>query len=527
MAAAAEPLAYGQSEFELSGLTPVPGRVVRAPRVAESPAAFECRTVGLVRTNPGRPSGGNIVIGRVVHVYVRDGVVGERLHIDQGIGAIGRMGGRWYCTTRQRFEMPMGEARCGRRLCCPESGDSGARAGVTMGSVPSMEDILGPGACARAMGDRFERRDEQVRVAEAIDRAMEAAHLLGEAGTGVGKSFAYLAPSMVRCMERGEVVVIATNTIALQEQLVGKDIPLLRALLDPGAGERSCGVGAAPGAEPGEAARDGGDEGAGDSGGESGGGASGGVRPCLVKGRGNYLSIRRLRLASQRQDRLLADAASRRSLHVIEDWAYQTGDGTLSSLPPLERPGVWDRVQSDSGNCMGRKCPTHRQCFYQSARRAMERANLLVCNHALFFSDLALRMRGHGFLPRYDHVVIDEAHSAEEVASEHFGLSLSEGRVSHLLSTLYAPRQARGYLAHLALSVGSADEVDGTVRLVLEAEGACRAFFEAVGGLSDRLGEGGGRVRTPARIDNPLSPAMHELALRLGRLKASAKAEGR
>lgn len=390
-----------------------------------------------------------------------------------------------------------------------------------------MEDILGPGGLvARAMGDRFERRDEQVRVAEAIDRAMEArAHLLVEAGTGVGKSFAYLAPSMVRCMERGEVVVIATNTIALQEQLVGKDIPLLRALLDPGAGERSCGVGAAPGAEPGEAARDGGDEGAGDSGGESGGGASGGVRPCLVKGRGNYLSIRRLRLASQRQDRLLADAASRRSLHVIEDWAYQTGDGTLSSLPPLERPGVWDRVQSDSGNCMGRKCPTHRQCFYQSARRAMERANLLVCNHALFFSDLALRMRGHGFLPRYDHVVIDEAHSAEEVASEHFGLSLSEGRVSHLLSTLYAPRQARGYLAHLALSVGSADEVDGTVRLVLEAEGACRAFFEAVGGLSDRLGEGGGRVRTPARIDNPLSPAMHELALRLGRLKASAKAE--
>lgn len=110
VAAAAEPLAYGQSEFELSGLTPVPGRVVRAPRVAESPAAFECRTVGLVRTNPGRPSGGNIVIGRVVHVYVRDGVVGERLHIDQGIGAIGRMGGRWYCTTRQRFEMPMGEA---------------------------------------------------------------------------------------------------------------------------------------------------------------------------------------------------------------------------------------------------------------------------------------------------------------------------------------------------------------------------------------------------------------------------------
>ena len=113
VAGAAEPLAYGQSEFDLVGLTMAPSRVVRAPRVAESPIAFECRTEQVVRTNPGQPAGGNIVIGRVGHVFVRDEIVNERYHIDQGFGAIGRMGGKGYCRTRERFEMPMGRAALG------------------------------------------------------------------------------------------------------------------------------------------------------------------------------------------------------------------------------------------------------------------------------------------------------------------------------------------------------------------------------------------------------------------------------
>lgn len=109
VAGAAEALEYGESEFELVGLTPAPSRLVRPPRVAESPIAFECLTTQVVRTNPGVPHGGNIVIGRVVHVFVRDGLINERLHIDaEKLGAIGRMGGLGYCTTRDRFEMPMG-----------------------------------------------------------------------------------------------------------------------------------------------------------------------------------------------------------------------------------------------------------------------------------------------------------------------------------------------------------------------------------------------------------------------------------
>lgn len=108
---AAERLPPGASEFELAGLTPAPSRVVRPPRVLESPVSFECRTLQVVRTNPGVPDGGNVVIGQVVHIHVRDDLINQRLHIDaQRLDAIGRMGGADYCTTRERFALPRGRA---------------------------------------------------------------------------------------------------------------------------------------------------------------------------------------------------------------------------------------------------------------------------------------------------------------------------------------------------------------------------------------------------------------------------------
>jgi flavin reductase (DIM6/NTAB) family NADH-FMN oxidoreductase RutF len=111
MAAAAEPLPFGESEFEFVGLTPAPSRVVRPPRVAESPACFECRTRQVVRLNPGAVGGGTIVIGEVVHAFIRDGAVGEGLRIDAGeLDAVARMGGITYCRSRDRFELPSGAA---------------------------------------------------------------------------------------------------------------------------------------------------------------------------------------------------------------------------------------------------------------------------------------------------------------------------------------------------------------------------------------------------------------------------------
>jgi flavin reductase (DIM6/NTAB) family NADH-FMN oxidoreductase RutF len=117
VAAAAEPLAPGESEFALAGLTAAPSAVVGPPRVLESPIAFECRTQQVIRTNPGQPGGGNIVVGRVVHIHVRDDLVDERFRIDPAaLAAVGRMGGITYCRTRERFEIPSGSPAL---IACP------------------------------------------------------------------------------------------------------------------------------------------------------------------------------------------------------------------------------------------------------------------------------------------------------------------------------------------------------------------------------------------------------------------------
>lgn len=389
------------------------------------------------------------------------------------------------------------------------------------------------GPIAGAFGSGYEPRGQQVEMAEAVARAMaEKTHLLAEAGTGVGKSFAYLVPAMLRCL-RGETVIIATNTIALQEQLILKDVPLLVRLIEQ-AHPRAEGEESPEGRHQKDSAREqeitptprplprgGGD------------GERPRIKPVLVKGRGNYVSIRRLKLASERQDKLFSDASARRSLHVIEDWAQTTLDGTLSTLPALERMGVWDKVQSDSGNCMGRKCPTFDRCFYQSARAELEGANLLICNHALFFSDLALRVQDVGFLPRYQHVVLDEAHNVEDVASEHFGRSLAEGRVMHLLTTLCHPKSGKGYLPNLLLYASDPDAVERAMQIAIRAQDVCRGFFENVlratrpaeqSGTGFGPG-GGGRIRRSGAFENNLSEACAVLAQRLNTLKELVKTD--
>ena len=336
------------------------------------------------------------------------------------------------------------------------------------------------GSIARRL-EGFEVRPQQTLMAEAVERTFsERGHLLVEAGTGVGKSFAYLIPAIQRIVHDKERVIVATNTINLQEQLIEKDIPLLNAVIP--------------------------DE----------------FTSVLVKGRGNYLSLRRLKLASERQDRLFPSNQARHSLHLIEDWAYKTQDGTLSTLPRLERPEVWDFAQSDTHNCMGRKCPSFGKCFYQMARRRMENGDLLVCNHALFFSDLALRERGVGFLPPYDHVILDEAHSAEEVASDHFGLSLSEGRISHLLRILYQPRRRKGFLTSLRLKDESTELIDRAIEQTMVCQDATKETFDGLLAWMKREGPKNGRIPVPNAAPNLLTEPMIALCkmLRLLREKA-------
>lgn len=339
-------------------------------------------------------------------------------------------------------------------------------------SAAELVDLLGEESGLQTVLPGFEIRPEQERLAHAIRAAFERREtLLAEAGTGVGKSFAYLLAAMERVVNHDEIVVISTHTIALQEQLIRKDIPLLLPLV------------------------------------------GGGVRPVLVKGRGNYLSRRRLDMALRRRGSFGGPEWA--SLKMIEGWAAQTPDGTRTSLPTLPRGGVWDHVQSDSNNCLGGKCPRYDACFYQLDRARMAAGNLLVCNHALFFSDLSLRMGGASLLPDYDHVVFDEAHAVEDVAAEHFGMQVSEGGVERLLGSLLSVDETRGWLA--------GQDGDGPVARcvvhVRDARAAMRRFFDALLAWHGRSGSSGGRIRSPHPVEDVLSGPLESLAEAIGAVR--------
>ncbi len=335
----------------------------------------------------------------------------------------------------------------------------------------------------------FETRPQQIEMASAIDACLDRkGRLMVEAGTGVGKSFAYLLPAIRRIVEHRERVIICTNTIALQEQLVEKDIPLLNAVI------------------PEE------------------------FSTVLVKGRGNYVSLRRLKLASARQERLFGDEEERHALAGLEDWAYETRDGTKHSLAVMPSHAIWEHVQSDAGNCMGRKCPTYDKCFYQAARRRMENGDLLICNHALFFSDLAMRAGGgRGFLPPYHHVILDEAHGLEEVAADHFGARLSEGAVNFLLRSLWNPANQRGALNDAPMQEGGDGTLESAVKQVEVCRTAADGFFSDLWRWREARGaEGDFRIRQKDVVADSLSEPLRALAtlLQLVRERAADEADG-
>jgi ATP-dependent DNA helicase DinG len=314
----------------------------------------------------------------------------------------------------------------------------------------------------------YEHRPEQLAMAEEVAEAIRTKqHLIVEAGTGVGKSFAYLVPAILASAagEEGKPrkrVVVSTHTISLQEQLMRKDIPLLRSVM------------------PLE------------------------FTAVLVKGRRNYLSLRRLKNTLSRAASIFSEPEEFEQLRRIEGWSRQTGDGSLSDLDYRPLGPVWDEVASDQGNCMGRKCPTYKDCFYYRARRRVSNAQILVVNHALFFSDLALRAQGASILPDYDVVVFDEAHTMEAVAGDHLGLSVTSGQVEYLLNKLYNDRTNRGLLVHYHLSDAQ--------RAVMDCRYRADDFFGALQDWRASQGGGTGRVRRPEVVPNPLSEGLAHLA---------------
>ncbi|HAC90715.1 MAG TPA: helicase, partial [Planctomycetaceae bacterium] len=292
-----------------------------------------------------------------------------------------------------------------------------------------VNQILGPeGLIARRLKN-YEVRQQQLQLAGAIYHSLQhGGHLIAEAGTGIGKSFAYLVPAILHATSdqkekptsttsdddqdqdaKVRRVVISTHTISLQEQLIHKDLPLLNSVI------------------PRE------------------------FSSVLVKGRSNYLSRRRYELAGTRAVSLL-DEGDQSQLRQIKQWIAQTNDGSLSSLPFRPSPSLWDELASDTSNCMGRKCKTYDSCFYYLARRRIFNAQILVVNHALFFTDLVLReSAGFGLLPPYSAVILDECHTIESVASEHLGIRVTSGQLRYTLNKLFNPMTGKGLFAAMDL----------------------------------------------------------------------------
>ena len=279
--------------------------------------------------------------------------------------------------------------------------------------------LLGPdGAISRAhplYEDRPTQRDMTRAIAHAYNHGGVA---LTEAGTGTGKSVAYLIPAIEWATRNKERTVVSTNTINLQEQLVGKDLPFLRRALAKS------------------------------------------FRYALVKGRGNYVSIRRALLAYGSQDALFDDA-QKRDIQAIVEWIQSTSDGSLQDLAFDPAPEVWDEVASESDVCLRARCPHFEKCFYQKARREAVAADVLVVNHHLLFSDIAVRRvldnyGGSAVLPPYRRVVLDEAHNLEDAATSHLGVRVTARGVNRLLARL--ERRGRGILPLLELRLRTRDD---------------------------------------------------------------------
>ncbi|MCR9202047.1 MAG: helicase [Planctomycetaceae bacterium] len=350
-------------------------------------------------------------------------------------------------------------------------------------SLLTASDILSPGGSIARRLSHYESRPEQVALANAVESAIASGeHLVAEAGTGVGKSFAYLVPAVLAARQRRDRddkckrIVVSTHTISLQEQLIGSDIPFLQAVL------------------PVE------------------------FSAVLVKGRSNYMSLRRTAKATSRAtQKMMFEGDGQRQLAMISDWSQNTTDGSRSDLSFRPLPQVWDEVASDHGDCMGKKCPTHGDCFYYKARRRVWNADLLVVNHALFFSDLALRRDGASILPDYDTVIFDEAHTIESVAADHMGIRLSEGQFDYLMNRLYNDRTQRGLL--LVHKLEKAQKQVQTIRYLY------RDMFLAVDDWARRFGKNNGRLEHPVDVQNNVSSAMHELSRQIDYVADNLKSE--
>lgn len=315
--------------------------------------------------------------------------------------------------------------------------------------VAQVEEIFSTtGLLSRAAN--FEYRPQQQAMAVGVAQALtNQSHLIVEAGTGVGKSLGYLIPAILFAKARQKKAVISTHTINLQEQLVGKDLPMLEGAL----------------AQLGVA-----------------------FNYVLLKGRSNYLCTRRLQKTLMQADALFVSSEVE-ELKRIYKWAQETEDGSLSDFDIEPDPKVWAQVCSERGLCSPKLCGPgsdfaeryQRPCFFQKARAQILQADVLVLNHTLFFMHLGglEEEPGTGILFKNDFVVFDEAHTVENVASKHIGASVTSAQVKYALQRLWNPHTQKGLFALMRDGPSVqvvADALEATTRFFAEIEAVCDAL---------------------------------------------------
>jgi ATP-dependent DNA helicase DinG len=277
------------------------------------------------------------------------------------------------------------------------------------------------GPIARALGATSAPRPGQLEMARQVARAFANDGLaLLEAGTGTGKTFAYLVPAALHALLNREPVVVSTATIHLQEQVAHKDVPLVRRALE-GARLR--------------------------------GRALPRLEAAVVKGRSNYVSLRRAAEAGAQDATAFGSDEERDDVARLAAWARTTRTGDKGELSPQPGAEAWEHVESQADNCLGRRCPTHDACHYFTARRAAARAHIIIVNHHLLLSDVAIK-ETTGFergavLPPFRRLVLDEAHHLEQVAGERFGATVSDHALTRALGRLRRKGARRGLLPAL------------------------------------------------------------------------------
>src|ERR1051326_6002403 len=338
-----------------------------------------------------------------------------------------------------------------------------------------VETLGSRGPIAARMGAFEDRQGQRDMAAHMADAYNDGGVVLLEAGTGVGKSFAYLVPALAWAKANGERTVVSTNTINLQEQLVGKDLPLLREAL-----------------------------------------ADAGHVPtfALLKGWRNYLCLARLNTAVQGQHSLL-ESDKLGELLALSEWASRTADGTLGDLPVAPSPEVWDEVAAEPDLCTRLRCPHFDRCFLFRARRAAAQADVVVVNHHLLAADLAVRQAQENWdeaavLPPYKRLILDEGHHLEDVAANHLGTQVTSRGVRRLLGRF--ERNGKGLLPALMHELRSERDLLSSASLDLLTEGLLPdlaearrygdAMFQRLHGFLEEAG-------SPHRLEDDFAKAPH------------------